>query len=372
MPAKRLRFSPIFAALFLAFLPSLYAETNEDAARFSGELRFHQRLTWSTDRYAFRYEVVIERQDDEGVYHEFVRESRNTYFLEVSLPEGNYRYQVIVYDFLNRNGGESPWLSFSINPAFDPESPFVQRFSWIADQYARYYEIEIEKETQTRGRFVGMQQEFTPRNFVEATLLPGRYRYRITPYDFLDNPGEVSEWGYIDVANSTLYGEINLRYTFDFYGALAWMPHFPLYGLNPDEDALAASGVRIRLAAPLWNPINVGLELVASMTSFQSVQLPSIDFNVLAWKWLPGDRLAFTVRVGGGVMPVTEQTASGGNAGTDGISRSTHVFTINTGASVLWLLSRHIYMEAGLDTINHAGSNEFGRFRPWIASGMRY
>ena len=372
MSAKGLRFPLIFAVLFLALIPSLYSQTNDSG--FSGELRFHQRLTWSTDRYAFRYEVVIEQQDSEGLYREFLRESRSTYFLDASLPRGNYRYKVIVYDFLNRNGGESSWLSFSINPDFDPESPYLYRFTWIGDAYARYYEVEIEKETDTRGRFQGMLKELTAEHFVEATLLPGRYRYRITPYDFLDNAGLVSEWDYHEVEHPLLYGEITLRHTFDFYGALAWMPHFPMYGQQPpfDEDALSGSGIRIRLAAPLWTSVNVGLELVTALYSFQNIQLPSIEFNVLAWKWLPNDILAFTVRFGCGVIPAGSQSTSKDSDTFEDESKNKHSVTVNVGASALWLLSRHIYVETGFDTLNDTGGNQVGKFRPWIAAGLRY
>jgi hypothetical protein len=84
------------------------------------ELRFVQRFAWIGDAYALRYEVVIEKEEDGG-FREQHRALTNEVSIEFSLSPGNYRYQVIPYDFLNRPAAGSGWVNFTVYPALRPE-----------------------------------------------------------------------------------------------------------------------------------------------------------------------------------------------------------------------------------------------------------
>jgi len=77
-------------ALCLTVPASLWAQNTEP--------RSVQRLTWVGDRYATRYEVIIEK-DEDGKYTRTLQEFTTDFFIEVSLPPGKYRFQVIPYDF---------------------------------------------------------------------------------------------------------------------------------------------------------------------------------------------------------------------------------------------------------------------------------
>ena len=87
------------AVLFLIGLTPLWAQ--------------NQRLTWEGDEYAMRYEVVIE-QEKAGKYHNVLREFTEESFIEVSLPSGKYRCQVIPYDFLNQPVPVTEWIDFEV------------------------------------------------------------------------------------------------------------------------------------------------------------------------------------------------------------------------------------------------------------------
>jgi hypothetical protein len=54
------------------------------------------------------------------------------------------------------------------------------------------YEVVIEKEE--GGRFRELLREFTELSFIELALSPGKYRYRVIPYDFLNRPAAGSDW----------------------------------------------------------------------------------------------------------------------------------------------------------------------------------
>ena len=111
----------LFTALFLcALAPSLRAQNR----RYVTEQRFIQRLAWVGDEYAFRYEVVVERDEGEG-YREYKREFTASSELVISLPLGNYRYHVIPYDFLDQPGEASGWVTLNVAapPAVPGETP---------------------------------------------------------------------------------------------------------------------------------------------------------------------------------------------------------------------------------------------------------
>ena len=77
------------------------------------ELRFVQRLTWVGDEYAMRYEVIIEKEENEK-YKRELQEFTTASFLEVSLSPGKYRFQVIPYDFLNLPVPVTGWMDFEV------------------------------------------------------------------------------------------------------------------------------------------------------------------------------------------------------------------------------------------------------------------
>jgi archaellum component FlaF (FlaF/FlaG flagellin family) len=72
------------------------------------------------------------------------------------------------------------------------ETRFMQRLAWIGDDYALRYEVIIEKENE--GVYGGLLRESTNASFIDVSLPPGNYRYRVIPYDFLDRPRTGSEW----------------------------------------------------------------------------------------------------------------------------------------------------------------------------------
>jgi len=73
----------------------------------------NQRLTWEGDEYTMRYEVIIEKEEA-GEYSNVLREFTEDSFIEISLPSGKYRCQVIPYDFLNQSIPVTEWMEFEV------------------------------------------------------------------------------------------------------------------------------------------------------------------------------------------------------------------------------------------------------------------
>ena len=125
--------------LFLFTLPVFAQNSNFYIDTESGFPRFIQRLSWSGGENALRYEVIIQRLSYESYVPHLV-ESTIEHFIEVSLPPGEYRFQVIPYDALNRPSEESEWAYIQVfqyyselaeaepEPELEPErSPEMQK-----------------------------------------------------------------------------------------------------------------------------------------------------------------------------------------------------------------------------------------------------
>ncbi len=83
---------------------------------------FFQTIAWEPIENAYRYEVLIERQDDtglwasQGLYPSEIEMAE----VEVSLLSGIYRYKIVVYNFLDIAEGETDWFDLEIFEAVQP------------------------------------------------------------------------------------------------------------------------------------------------------------------------------------------------------------------------------------------------------------
>jgi hypothetical protein len=84
-------------------------------------MRFIQRFDWQPIDTMIRYEFVLDKRSDmNSEYYDFLTESTDQAFVDVSLPAGNYRYKVLGYNILDRVGAESEYIYFDVIQAFQP------------------------------------------------------------------------------------------------------------------------------------------------------------------------------------------------------------------------------------------------------------
>ena len=376
----RRAFTAIFSVMFTILALPLQAQVsggsgfieNLDNIDNTGQ-RFFQRLAWNEDSFAFRYEVVIEKEEGQGRYRQLMRDSTTASYIDVFLSPGNYRYQVIPYDFLDHRGSASQWMQIEILNAIDPEQHFVHRLEWTADRYARYYEVEIEAETENQGSYKTFVRALTPTPFINVSLPPGNYRGRVIPYDFLDHPLQAalegdSQWVRIEVRPAVPDDEYEIpeeRKLIGIYLGAAWMPQIKIYGENPLGD-INFEGIAARFGFVVKSrDFNPGLELAASIHGFNELQAAPATFgvNFLAQKELPGEKVAINLRFGGGLLfPAGLQDQYRYNAA--------------MGFSFLLQPGKHFYMETGVDYIHLFPPVNFnepsGWFRPWVGAGWHF
>ncbi|MDR2054048.1 MAG: hypothetical protein LBP80_11605 [Treponema sp.] len=79
----------------------------------------------------------------------------------------------------------------------DESGRILQRISWVRSN-AYYYEVEIERQV-AAGAWQQVVKEKTEELFVEVSLAPGMYRYRILSYNVLGRVAATTEWAGIRV-----------------------------------------------------------------------------------------------------------------------------------------------------------------------------
>jgi len=291
-----------------------------------------------------------------------------------------------------------PALFFISHPAWTQsghyviEQRYVQQIAWIGDEYTLKYEVVIEK-NDGKGYLVFMR-EFTDLPTLQISVPPGNYRYRIIPYDFLEQPGDASAWINIDIKpapdlpadgeiieEGSVIPQSNGNKQISLYLSAAWAPLFPIYGRIQEIFGydFYATGAAIRFGL-LFNKqklFNPGLELSTSWYAFNKEQdgdtiainagVTSINFVIR--QWLPNRKLAFTFKAGGGISFQTGEINIGGYL----YSMGGLIPQLNADVSFLWLALKQFYLEIGIN-YNHFlnENNSSGCLRPWLGIGLLF
>ena len=276
------------------------------------------RFSWPEDEYALRYEVVIEKEVD-GRYLALLREFTSASFAEFSLGPGQYRCQVIPYDFLEMRGDESPWVFFEVLAAPIPE-PIPEP---------------------------ALVPESIPESVPEPAPVPELFP---EPAATITNEEKAPE--------AELFNPIN------FYLSAAWMPLLPIY----DDDnqffarnpSLIGAGIRfgVLYSSPL--NLNIGLEAAASWYAFNADSAfhhaVNAGLNLLVQKRRPDDKTALNYRLGAGLT----------------LLEGRKCLHASLGLSFLIFPQEHFFLEAGLEYTHLFLSLPSGYFRPMLGLGLKF
>jgi len=302
MTSKKLFIFFLTALFFLG--PSLWAQSG----RYVIEQRYEQKLVWVADKYALKYEVLIERNEGKG-YRPYLREFTEQPSYQLSVPPGNYRYRIIPYDYLEQPGDPSAWIPLDIKPA--PITP-------------------IEGQKTEDGSYVLEPQDEKPVNF------------------------------YINAA---------------------WAPLIPIYGGMHQVfgSEFYAAGAMLRFGL-LFNTVewfNPGMELSTSWYKLNKdinndnigIQAGATGLNFVARKYLPNRSMALTLRTGCALaFQIGEITTENYLYSMGGMA-----LQLNLELSFLWFALKHFYMETGVG-FNHLlfKDNYSGCLRPWLGAGWQF
>jgi len=307
----------LILAVFLTGLSPIWAQSSS----YYVELRLVQRLSWTLDKYAMRYEVIIEKEQ-RGRYYSSLQAFTEANFVEVSLSPGKYRFQVIPHDYLDLPITVTEWVEFEVRRVDDDQ------------------------------------------------LGSGEHEL------IMVNPGDESSRKEITLTVPEAETKTEYINNFDLYLGAALVPLLPLYEENQlFGKNVSPLGISTRFCAVYAknNILNPGLELAAAWRIYTgggrapvgaAVHSTEFDCNVLAQSRFPGGKTAINLRTGVGLslLPNTQSTSSGGQY-------SVHV---NIGGSFLWLFKKNMYLEGGADYSQFFTEDHFGFVRPWIGAGYRF
>ena len=368
--------------IFFAFgLFNSYAQTQE----FFLEFRFVQRLSWRGDNFALHYEVLIEREEN-GVFRRLLQEFTTGYSVEVSLSPGKYRYQVIPYDFLEKQGTPSAWIEFEVRPAYTPklnnyilEMDITQIDHSRSEAYVLVNQFFINItgsniNSESRFTFTTADNKIVRPDKIDIMPVSGAENDVIIRLAF-NNPYSVPQIIEVHVINP---GGMEARMTIStdipppppppfksifVYAGVSWMPFVNTFGniywLN-EINSIAAAGFRIGVTYRNRENdfIDFGAEAAVSWMNNDPF-FWTANLNFLARKYTPDRNTSFNFRLGLGYSFL--QTFDWD---------SLHV---NAGASILRMISKGLYIEAGLDNIYWLlPDNNIGGLRPWIGAGWRF
>ncbi|MDR1895094.1 MAG: hypothetical protein LBQ61_10490 [Spirochaetales bacterium] len=331
MARSNRRLPGIFAFLCLLLVP---LESQEGLPR-----RLAQTLIWPEDENASRYEVTIEKNEG-GAWQEAMRRTSERAGLEVSLPPGNYRYRVMIYNLLHQPEYLTPWATFTVIPARQPEiRAFEPAFFTLGGgglslriegrNLDPQGEIFLIEDSPAGERRIPPESRSLPSGtagteelilfFSPGDLSPGSF------WVVIRNPGGLEAGaGPVIIGPAVSLGAAGARektpLDLGWEAGLGYEALLPVYGflLNYFNEAAYPLGARLEgglvLGKKPWGRLGIQagisgnrLETVITTAVPPVYSIPvsgnmiSLSFGLLYKKYFQNDRLSFNVRLGGGV-----------------------------------------------------------------------
>jgi hypothetical protein len=417
-----------YLVLLFIVLPVLHAQTDG----FFIERRFFQRLAWSGDGYALRYEVIIE-QEENGNFRNLHQIFTTEFQIDVSLSPGLYRYRVIPYDFLGNPGTGTEWIRFEVLPAVYPEllsfEPELDLSNIDESELPDEYVLII------RGNNISPNAEFFLRVFGGTIISPSDIQIsqdRRSARLVIGNPLSIPELFEIIARNpggfeASIIARIQLPFPHLMSHNDQWR-QFPRYspedserGLHGDfppsidienfdedsyedlsEDILQKRERRHRTAkihlGAAYSPLFATFETLFLSGTTTTLSAAGLKFGFIniaekksfGWGLEAGVSLYSLAEVQATAIDAnvllqkqlqnnialryrfgagfTSVNNSANTAST--LSRSPY---INTGASFLWFAGKHFYIETGADLIYWVfHDNTAGSLRPFVGFGLQF
>jgi hypothetical protein len=376
-----------------------------------------QRLSWMADEYALRYEVLVEREEG-NEYRRAAREFTDNSFIELSLPQGKYRYQVIPYDYLNRPAQGSEWKKIEVRAALIPELYYiVPEIFYIGDDgmhtlYISGKNIENDARFFLQGPGTAPIVPYTKQIladgsqawlfFNDTQLVPGVYELHVRNLSGFETRGKALTVANPDERESeperkpehaetedTAAAPADYRKPVQICLSAAWMPMLPIYGKNGlfFSNRLSFTGAMFRLDVIYHKPdfLNLGLELAASWYVFYPdinetsslyyiayANAATVTFSFLAQKHFPNQAMSLKFRLGAGITIPPDNGKPPLATDLYYPLLTMESFHTNMGASFLWYIQKHFYLELGMDYIHQFSEIPSACIRPWLGISFRF
>ena len=395
----------LFTALFPLGAQTAVQETGGPVGYFY-ENRFVQRLKWTGDGYALRYEVLIEKAAEKNSgFIRVLQEYTEDFYVDISLAPGKYRYQVISYDLFNRPGNKSEWILFEVRSALRPEIDSFSPELFYADENNTELTITVNGKNITADAEIfirnldsgkvsinPVKQDVAPDGrravllFDTAKLIPGLYVIVIRNSGGMEAvKGELIVNNYKNQEPSKIQLDIaedTPQRALAFYSGFAWTPLLPISGgieqMYGRELQLIGAGLRFGAAYNKPEVIRPGMELMTSLyiqgRDFVNYSTETftmaVNLNLFLQIW-PASSFAVVVRGGAGYALQTSNYD--GNEQEDLYLTGGKAPYARAGVSLLWSPSKYFFIEAGADySVLLVMQNPSAYLNPCVSIGWRY
>jgi hypothetical protein len=290
------------------------------------------------------------------------------------------------------------------------EVKYVQRFVWKGGEHTLYYEVVFEREV--NGTYTPYLKETTKAKFIEVSLPPGPYRFRVIPYDILGKPAEGSQWVNIHVfavtqpnqykepepetaikpkpepesEEETEVEEPEKEKTvfFRMGAAIGIGSRLNLYGNKYFGDSGDPPiGLRTSIVFKTPSDIYIGPELTGDVNRYGNIEnwklfYYTFGFNILAEKWSPKKIFGVGFKVGV-LYPSIDMKKNWHEMTSDqrdyfkekeieiiALEKGFHAERLipNIGASFYWLIKKHFLLELGFDYMHIFPAENISEFPP--------
>ena len=366
-------------------------EQNYYIEKSGEEFRFIQRLFWEESKNASRYELIVERREQNGKYKEAQRISVEQAFAEVSLDAGHYRYKVQVYDLLDALSFTTNWREFNVIQALQPELTSISPQAFFLDEEEAWVITLHGKNLLPESEFclIKNKTKITPQShvsegtsanlvFSKEALVPGTYVV------YAKNPGGLDA----HLESFT----IGYKNKFDLNISLGYAPVVPLYGYLFKDFSMEApfTGIIYPLGAitriscvpfkQSWGCL--GVEFSGSFTFLEHDRefytAKAFFFNThlgfLYQRFFLEKTLAINVSLGAGITTLLDFHYEY-PIGSPANDKTTLYPSAIAGVSAMLFFVQPFYVNMGMDFIHvfsPGGDRPMpGFFRPFVTAGIQ-
>ena len=294
----------------------------------------------------------------------------------------------------------------------DDEIKYIQRFVWKGGENALRYEVVFERER--NGAYIPYLKETTKAQFIEVSLPPGHYRFRVIPYDILGRPVEGTRWTNVEILpvpqleqyeekrpeiitaqkpeiqpkteikeepEAEKAEEPEKEKTVFFRIGALFEPRLVLYGENKyfyDEKIIGEGGglytsivFKIPLDTYIGTEITAGINRHGNINKWKLLYY-TLGLNILAEKWSPGKIFGVGFRLGVLYPSIDiqenwremneEQGAYFNRKDVDVVAADEGFYPErlipNIGASFYFLIKKHLLFELGFNYMHIFPAND--------------
>jgi hypothetical protein len=379
----------------------------EQGVQFYEKAEIIQRINWEKEDDVLKYEFIIEKKEGDTFTQVFDGSTEETE-LEISLPPGEYRYRVLVYDLLGRQRPAPEWSRLIVLPALQPEitsvnPPFIDISSLNTTitlggknlvQDAEVYFTPAEGGGESLADFLLQSTPLSKDNYhVDNSETIARLELNDIPFEkgfydiIIKNPGGLftvwRNYRITDGKEDVFESESDAK--FEITTGAAYTMLIPISGSFNEFTGNKASptGVSARFGmntknkpygifgaelAVFWHYLVSGADSPVMSGHFADIQL-----NILYQIRILNQRAAVSARIGGGLSYFFDLRFSEAFANEFIVNERSLIPVGSLSLSFSWFLTRHLFLDicAEYTRIFSTDEHQPAYIRPALCLGFR-